>query len=108
MLSNFNFKDRRRRRRQMLNTSVRVTCGDLRLHALGINLSDVGMCLFAVAHLDVGSKIEVEFVPPESREALRVHGTVKHRALYLYGIEFLNSCSHVAESLAGVGANDRA
>ena len=103
MLSKFNFKDRRRRRRQMLNTSVRVSCGELRLHALGINLSDVGMCLFTVANMELGSQIEVEFRPPQSREPIRVRGTVKHRALYLYGIEFVPGRSQIAHGLAGVG-----
>ena len=87
---NFNSKqDRRRRKRQLLNTSVRITCGSRRLDALGINLSDVGMCLFAAVNLPVGSQVEVEFLPRRATQPVRVSGTVRHRALYLYGIEFL-------------------
>ena len=81
--------DRRRRQRQLLNTSVRVFHGSRHLDALGINLSDVGMCLFAIAHLPVGTEIEIEFLPHRCTERVRIAGTVRHRALYLYGIEFL-------------------
>jgi PilZ domain len=82
-------QDRRRRQRQLLNTSVQVFTGSTQMNALGINLSDVGMCLFAVANLPLGSEIQIEFLPPRCRERVRVCGAVRHRALYLYGIEFL-------------------
>jgi PilZ domain len=81
--------DRRRRQRQLLNASVRVFSGSRHLDALGINLSDAGMCLFAIANLPVGAQIEVEFLPQRCTERIRIPGTVRHRALYLYGIEFL-------------------
>lgn len=84
-----NFKpDRRRRKRQLLNTSVRVFTTLGCMEALGVNISDVGMCLFTVANLPVGSQIEVEFLSPGSRGPVRVCATVRHRALYLYGVEF--------------------
>ncbi len=83
-----NLKNRRRRQRQLLNSAVVVFTPSFRVHALGINLSDVGMCLFTIANLPVGSQIEVEFLPPHSNEKIRLAGTVRHRALYLYGIEF--------------------
>ena len=81
--------DRRRRKRQLLNTSVQVFTGSVQLDGLGINLSDVGMCLFTMANLEVGSQIQVEFLPPQSKEPVRVSGIVRHRALYLYGIDFV-------------------
>jgi hypothetical protein len=37
----------------------------------------------------LGSKIKIEFLPSRSNESVRIYGTVRHRALYLYGIEFL-------------------
>ena len=49
------------------------------------------MGLFAVANLQVGSQIEVEFPSPESGLKTRIPGTIRHRALYLYGIEFLSA-----------------
>ena len=73
----------------MLNSSVQVFTESAQLDALGINLSDVGMCLFTMANLRVGSQIQVEFLPPRSTELVRVSGIVRHRALYLYGIDFL-------------------
>jgi len=82
--------DRRRRRRQLLNTSVEVLSGSTRVDALGINLSDVGMCLFTIANLPLESQIQVEFIPPQCEERIQVCGIVRHRALYLYGIEFLD------------------
>lgn len=81
--------DRRRRQRQLLNTSVQVFKGSVRMDALGINLSDVGMGLFTLANLPLGSQIQVEFLPPGCKERVRMSGTVRYRALYLYGIEFL-------------------
>jgi hypothetical protein len=81
--------DRRRRKRQLLNTSVQVFTESAHVDALGINLSEVGVCLFAMVNLTVGSQIQVEFLPPRSTELVRVSGIVRHRALYLYGIEFL-------------------
>ena len=81
--------NRRRQKRQLLNTSVQIFTGSFHVHAFGINLSDFGMCLFTIANLALGAEIELEFVPPRCNAPIRVFGTVRHRALYLYGIEFL-------------------
>jgi hypothetical protein len=81
--------ERRRRTRQVLNTSVEVFTGSGRMDAFGINVTDVGMCLFTAANLSLGSQIEVEFLPPRESERVRVSGIVRHRAVYLYGIEFV-------------------
>lgn len=80
--------DRRRQSRQLLNTSVQVFTESAQFGALGINLSDVGMGLFLMANLPLGSQIHVEFRSPRSGEVVRVSATVRYRALYLYGIEF--------------------
>ena len=96
--------DRRRRERQLLNTSVQVFTGSSRVDALGINLSDTGMCLFAIANLSLGSQIQIEFLPPRGTERVRVCGTVRHRALYLYGIEFLPDPDVRQDHGADVGA----
>lgn len=85
---NFN-QDRRRRTRQLINTSVRVFTESGPIEALGINISDVGMSLFTIANLPVNSRIQVELLLPQSAERVRIWGTIRHRALYLYGIEFL-------------------
>ncbi len=82
-------QDRRQRKRQLLNTSVRVITKLASMDALGINISQGGMGLFTIANLPLGSRIEVEFRTPEGPASFtRVAATVRHRALYLYGIEF--------------------
>ena len=84
-----NFKsDRRRSARQLLNTSVRVCTDDASIDAIGINISEHGMRLFTVANLGIDSQIHLEFLPAWSSERIRVLGTIRNRALYLYGIEF--------------------
>jgi hypothetical protein len=98
MLFKRNFSITRRFKRQWFNTSVRVFTDRGQMDAWGINLSEGGMGLFAVAHLNVGSRIEIEFCPPEASQAVRVEATVRHRALYLYGIEFLPQADQLRDS----------
>ncbi len=74
--------DRRRRKRQLLNTSVRILTESGPLDALGINVSDVGMSLFTIANLEMDSRIQIELLMPQSTERVRIWGTVRHRALY--------------------------
>jgi hypothetical protein len=82
-------QDRRERKRQLLNTSVRVITKNGSMDALGINISEDGMGVFTVAHLEIGSQVEVEFRTAEAGASLtRIAGAVRYRALYLYGIEF--------------------
>ena len=89
------FPATRRSKRQWLNTSVRVFTERGPMDALGINLSEGGMGLFAVTNLPVGSRIQLEFLLPQSEEPVRVEGQVRHRALYLYGIEFVSQASGI-------------
>jgi PilZ domain-containing protein len=91
-------QDRRRRKRQLLNTSVRVFTDSGPIDALGINISDVGMSLFTIANLEVDSRIQLELLPPQSTERARVWGTIRHRALYLYGVEFVGDSHCVSGS----------
>ena len=100
----FNSKpDRRRRQRQLLNSSVQVFTESARIDALGINLSEVGMGLFTLANLPLGSQIQVEFLPHGGKERVRISGTVRYRALYLYGIEFIKDADQdqVSQTLTG-------
>jgi hypothetical protein len=96
-------QDRRRRKRQLLNTSVQVHTGSSCIDALGINLSDVGMCVFTMANLPLGAEVQVEFHAPRSEERVRLCGTVRHRAIYLYGIEFLEGRDQHATDLVETG-----
>jgi hypothetical protein len=98
--------DRRRRKRQLLNTSVQLFNGSLHVDALGINLSDVGMCVFTLADLPLGSQVQVEFLPPRNEQPVLVCGTVRHRALYLYGIEFLRDSEQRPKNCTDPGMID--
>lgn len=90
--------DRRRRRRQLLNTSVRVHSDNGLLDALGINISDVGMSLFAIANLEVDSQVQIELLMPQSSERMQIGAIIRHRALYLYGVEFLRDADEHRQS----------
>ena len=91
MIFRRNYSAVRRSPRQWWNNSVEVITDSAQVKAVGVNISEGGMCLFAVANLHIGSPIEVAFRRPESRERVHMRGTVRHRALYLYGIEFLDA-----------------
>lgn len=92
----------RRWPRQWWNNSVEVITASTHVKALGMNISAGGMGIFAVANLHVGSAIEIEFDSPQSGKKHRLHGIVRHRALYLYGVEFVNQRQFV---LAGSAAS---
>jgi hypothetical protein len=105
MIFRRNFPTPRRSPRQWLNTSVQLFKDSTRMDALGINLSEGGMCLFTVANLPVGSRVDVEFLPPRAMKPVRIAGRIRHRALYLYGIEFVSEIerqAHLAAALGGL------
>jgi PilZ domain len=80
--------DRRRWERLRLNAPVQLLTGSERFDGRGVKLSPGGMCLFTVSDLPIGSEVELEFLTPSSEKTVRVSGTIRSRALYLYGIEF--------------------
>ena len=98
MLFKRTYSQARRSRRQWINTSVHVFAGSAQFSAVGINLSEGGMGLFAVVNLPVGSQVTVEFPPPGENEPVRLSAKIRHRALYLYGVEFLESGAHASEA----------
>ena len=81
--------DRRRWKRYWFNGSIQVVNGSRRIDGLGIQVSRGGLYLFAIADLPVGAEIKVAFRDPRSQQWVEVLGTVRHRAVYLYGVEFL-------------------
>ena len=89
MLFRNQFSPARKSLRQWWNSSVDSFTASAHVKAIGLNISGGGMGLFAVTNLPVGAQIEVEFRSPASGLRTRIPGTVRHRALYLYGIEFL-------------------
>jgi hypothetical protein len=104
MLLKRSFHATRRSPRQWLNTSVQVFAGPAHFEGLGVNISEGGMCLFTIANLPVGIQLEVEFLPPRSELPIRMPATVRHRALYLYGIEFDAGESQIEEQQAALEA----
>jgi hypothetical protein len=88
MLGRSRQPERRRWKRQWFSGSVRLSCGSGRIDGLGITVSAGGMYFFAIADLAVGTPITIDFQPPHSREVVSVAGVVRHRAVYLYGVEF--------------------
>jgi len=81
--------DRRRSHRHWTAVPVRINHRGTRIDGVSINLSEGGMYLFAAAHLALEAEIEMEFRPPDAKQSVCVRGTVRRRALYLYGIEFV-------------------
>ena|SRR5215469_12387262 len=92
--------DRRRWPRQWFNTSVQIFKESAQLDARGVTLSSGGMSLITLSNLPVGSQVDVEFMPPSSQGIVRLSATVRSRALYLYGIEFLSNSDHRQRSAA--------
>ena len=64
--------------------------GGLQVDGTTINVSEHGMFLFAAINLSAGSEIELVYSPP-GKKAVCARGIVQRKAVYLYGIEFLNS-----------------
>jgi hypothetical protein len=48
------------------------------------------MYLFAAANLSVGTRIEIVYRPPGRKKTVCTCGIVRRRAVFLYGVEFLN------------------
>jgi hypothetical protein len=89
----FPTRERRRWKRDWLNSSIRVQTAAAEIHGYGITVSPGGMYLFALANLPVGSQVRIEFRRPHSQELVQVLGTVRNRTVYLYGLEFAQSPS---------------
>lgn len=82
-------RDRRRWKRHWFNGTIQLSNGSHRIDGLGIQVSPGGMYLFAIADLQVGSDIKITFTAPGSQKRIELSATVRHRAVYLYGVEFL-------------------
>ena len=56
------------------------------------------MGFFAAANLRIGSQVAIEFLPPGADAPVQRTAKIRHRALYLYGVEFLIPASHSGPS----------
>jgi PilZ domain len=82
-------RGKRRWQRSSLNAPVRILTDTLTIDGFGIKVSEGGMCLFAAANLPIGETVGVEFKAPNSESLVRALGTIRSRAVYLYGLEFV-------------------
>ena len=83
-------KSPRRSPRQWIAVPIRIHAGELRVEGVTINVSEHGIYLFAAANLAVGTQIEIAYRPPRTNKTICACGIVRRRAVFLYGIEFLN------------------
>jgi hypothetical protein len=86
-------QERRRWRRHWLNSPVRIISDAGEMDGFGLHVSEGGMYLFAVADLEPGTHLEIEFQKPQSGEPSRCSGVVRNRVVYLYGVEFVRDGS---------------
>lgn len=82
-------QERRRWRRHWLREPVRILSDTGVIDGFGLRVSEGGMYLFAVADLDLGARLQVEFKKPHSGESSLRPAVVRNRVVYLYGLEFL-------------------
>ncbi|HEX8711588.1 MAG TPA: PilZ domain-containing protein [Terracidiphilus sp.] len=99
--------DRRRSHRHWAAVPIVIRHRGSRIDGVSINIGNGGMYLFAAAHLSLGAQIEIEFRPPDEEQLVCVCGTVRRRALYLYGIEFLADDAAAARGRAVIKADSR-
>jgi hypothetical protein len=83
-------KSKRRSTRQWIALPVRIRIGGLRVDGITINVSEHGMYLFAATNLSAGTEIELLYRSPGRKKSVCACGIVRRKAVYLYGIEFLN------------------
>jgi PilZ domain len=83
---------RRRWKRHNSDVPVKVLVEGARdtlvIDARCTKISAGGMCFFALGNFTPGAQICLEFVDPHSGEPARVRGTIRNRAVYLYGVEY--------------------
>jgi hypothetical protein len=64
------------------------------------DLGQGGVALYAVAELEEGQQLQVEFTPPFSRRPLLLTAIVRDRAGYRYGLEFRKLTRDASDDLS--------
>jgi len=64
------------------------------------DLGQGGVALYAVAELDEGQQLQIEFTPPFSRRPLVLTAIVRDRAGYRYGLEFRKLTRDASDDLS--------
>jgi hypothetical protein len=83
------YREKRRWRRSSLNAPVRILTPTLVIDGFGIKVSEGGMYLFAAANFPIGDTVGIEFRTPTTDRVVRAFGTIRSRAVYLYGLDFV-------------------
>jgi hypothetical protein len=78
----------RNSQRRWVALPVQIRSAESQIEAMTINVSEGGMYVFVAAHFPVGAEVEIEFCPPGEEKSVRTQGTIRRKAVYLYGIEF--------------------
>ncbi len=86
-------KENRRNPRYSVDVRLRLIVSQggkkVVIHGRGNDISESGMALFIAHDLEVGTRAEVDFTLPYSRQPLRVGVSVRNRIGYRYGVEFM-------------------
>jgi len=90
--------ERRRWKRYSFNLPVRVVADSAVVDARCIRMSVGGIYFFAAADLQPGAELTIEFTTEPSGNLFKRRGIVRHRAMYLYGVEFLAGTRHELDS----------
>ena len=90
--------ERRRWKRYSFNLPVRVVTDSAIVDARCIRMSVGGIYFFAAADLPPGAELNIEFTTEPSGNLFSRRGIVRHRAIYLYGVEFLAGAGRDLES----------
>ena len=80
----------RRSQRHWIAIPVRIQLGALHVDGMTINVSEHGMFLFAAINLSTGTEIELAYCPPWENSTVHARAIVQRKAVYLYGLEFLD------------------
>jgi hypothetical protein len=91
MLKTLFNRERRRAERYWFNRSLRVITSSAVIEGQGVCISEGGMCVFSLTKLPVGARIHIEMAMPPHGQVLRMPASVRYRAVYLYGVEFLET-----------------
>ena len=92
-------EERRRWKRYSFNLPVRVVTDSVIVDARCIRMSVGGIYFFAAADLPPGAELNIEFTTEPSGNLFSRRGIVRHRAIYLYGVEFLAGAQRDRESV---------
>jgi PilZ domain len=88
---------KRRWPRRKADAPIKILASDagqaLVIEGRCVQVSEGGMCFFALGNFTPGTEVCLEFVSPssdapDSGQPGRIRGTIRNRKVYLYGVEY--------------------